>query len=238
MMGSLLDGIVRNVMKSLLTAVGMTLASAILLGGLVFIAAGRWNLPLVWAYLGGYMALGLVSILLLARRSPDLLAQRTRLRPSDVPDQLFRWALALGFLAHFAVAGVDVGRFHWSGALPLPVQMVGLLGVLAAIGLGTWAAASNPFFTPEVRMQQERGQYVVTAGPYQLVRHPGYTSAILFMLLSGVALGSWWSILPMLLVIALLIRRTALEDRLLQQNLPGYTDYARTVRFRLVPGVW
>ncbi len=227
-------------MKTLLAGVGSVLVSILLLGGLLFGAAGRWDLPLVWAYLGGFLVISLVSVLLLYWRSPDLLKLRTgfRLGSSDVPDLLFRGALVLGFLTHYVLAGVDVGRFHWSGTIPLPVQVVGLIGSLAGIGVATWAALANPFATPEVRIQEERGQHVITAGPYRLVRHPSYAGGILFMLLSGVALGSWWAILPMLPVVATLIRRTALEDRLLQQNLPGYTDYARTVRFRLVPGVW
>jgi protein-S-isoprenylcysteine O-methyltransferase Ste14 len=210
------------------------------MGGLLFGAAGRWDLPWFWAYLGGFVVISLVSVLLLSWRSPDLLKLRTgfQMGRSDIPDLLFRGALALGFLAHYVLAGVDVGRFHWSGSSPLPVQLVGLVGFLAGIGLGTWAALANPFFTPEVRIQEDRGQRVITAGPYRLVRHPGYTGGILLILLSGVALGSWWAILPMLPVIATLIRRTALEDRLLQQKLPGYPEYAQTVRFRLLPGVW
>jgi protein-S-isoprenylcysteine O-methyltransferase Ste14 len=227
-------------MKMLLVGIGWVLVSTLLLGGLLFGAAGRWDLPLIWAYLGGFVVISLVSALLLYWRSPDLLKLRTGLRMgrSEVPDLLFRGALAAGFLTHVVLAGVDVGRFHWSGSIPLPVQLVGLIGFLAGIGLGTWAALANPFFTLEVRIQEERGQHVITTGPYRLVHHPGYAGGIVFMLLSGVALGSWWSILPMLPVVAALIRRTALEDRLLQQNLPGYADYARTVRFRLVPGVW
>lgn len=227
-------------MKTLLAGVGSVLVSALLVGGLLFGAAGRWDLPWVWAYLGGFLVISLVSVLLLYQRSPDLLKRRTgfRMGHSDIPDLLFRGALVVGVLAHLVLAGVDVGRFHWSGSIPLIVQLVGLIGFLAGIGLGTWAALANPFFTPEVRIQVERGQHVITTGPYRLVRHPSYAGGIVFMLLSGVALGSWWSMLPMLLVIAALLRRTALEDRLLQQNLPGYADYARTVRFRLVPGVW
>jgi protein-S-isoprenylcysteine O-methyltransferase Ste14 len=227
-------------MKTLSAGIGSVPVSALLLGGLLFGAAGRWDLPLVWAYLGGFLVISLVSVLLLYWRSPDLLKVRTvfRMGRSDVPDLLFRGALAAGFLAHLVLAGADVGRFHWSGSIPLPVQLVGLIGFLAGIGLGTWAALANPFFTLEVRIQEERGQHAITTGPYRLVRHPGYAGGIVFMLLSGVALGSWWAILPMLPVVAALIRRTALEDRLLQQNLPGYADYARTVRFRLVPEVW
>jgi protein-S-isoprenylcysteine O-methyltransferase Ste14 len=155
-----------------------------------------------------------------------------------VPDQLFRLALGLGFLSHYVVAGLDVGRFGWSGSIALPAQLVALIVSAFGLGFGMWAALSNPFFTTEVRIQEDRGQQVITAGPYQFVRHPGYSGGILFMLFSGPALGSWWAILPMLLVISALIRRTALEDRLLQQNLPDYAAYTAKVRFRLLPGVW
>src|SRR5262249_17284901 len=102
----------RNAMKTLLAGVGSVLVSTLLLGGLLLGAAGRWDLPLVWAYLGGFLVISLVSILLLSRRSPDLLKLRTGFRfgRSDVPDLLFRGALVLGFLAHYGLAGVDVGR--------------------------------------------------------------------------------------------------------------------------------
>lgn len=212
--------------------------STVLFGVLLFGSAGRLDLPMFWAYLVVGLAIGLAGILMMARRSPDLIQYRTRLGASDIPDGLYRLALGLGYSSHFVIAGLDAGRFHWSGPTPLPIQMVGLLGYAIGTAFSTWASLVNPFFTGEVRIQADRGQHVIRTGPYQLVRHPGYAGGIVFMLSSGVALGSWWSILPMVLVVATLIRRTALEDRLLQQNLQGYTDYAGKVRFRLLPGVW
>jgi len=222
----------------MLVALGETLASTIFLGGLFFISAGRLDLPMVWVYFAAYLMTGVVNFSLISRRSPDLLKYRTRIGRSDVPDQLYRLALALGFPAHYVIAGLDVGRFHWSDTIPLAVQIVGLVGFVAGIGVGIWAELSNPFFTGEVRIQEDRGQHVIATGPYQYVRHPGYSGGIVFMLCSGVALGSWLSIVPMLLVVAALIRRTVLEDQMLQQKLQGYTDYAGKVHFRLVPGVW
>lgn len=219
-------------------ALGLTLVALILLGGIVFASAGRLDLPMVWVYLAVVLAVSIVSIVLMQRRDPALLKARMGFGPSDVPDRLYRMAMALGFLAHFVIAGLDIGRFHWSDTIPLPVQIAGLVGFVAGFAFSMWAALSNPFFTAEVRIQQDRGQYVVTGGPYQFVRHPGYTGGIVFLLSSGVALGSWLSVLPMLLVVATLIRRTSLEDQMLQQRLGGYADYARNVRFRLIPGIW
>lgn len=101
-----------------------------------------------------------------------------------------------------------------------------------------WAQAVNRFFEPGVRLQRERGQYVVTSGPYAAVRHPGYAGALMTFAGLALALGSWWALVPAAVAGALLILRTALEDALLRERLEGYADYARRVRFRLVPGVW
>jgi len=96
----------------------------------------------------------------------------------------------------------------------------------------------NPFFEPGVRIQKERAQQVITSGPYRFVRHPGYAAAIAMFVGIPLALASWWGLLPAGLAIALLVVRTGLEDRLLQAELSGYSDYARRTRHRLVPGIW
>ncbi|WP_245300449.1 isoprenylcysteine carboxylmethyltransferase family protein, partial [Rhizobium sp. YK2] len=106
------------------------------------------------------------------------------------------------------------------------------------IALGTWAQAVNRFFEPGVRLQRERGQYVISNGPYAYVRHPGYVSAILVFAGLALALGSWWALIPAAWASGVLILRTGWEDALLQAELEGYADYAGRVRFRLLPGVW
>ena len=106
------------------------------------------------------------------------------------------------------------------------------------IAVTTWAQAVNPFFEPAVRIQKERAQQVITSGPYRFVRHPGYAAAIVMFVGIPLALASWWGLLPAGLAIALLVVRTGLEDRLLQAELSGYSDYARRTSHRLVPGIW
>lgn len=97
---------------------------------------------------------------------------------------------------------------------------------------------SNPYFYATVRVQEERGHQTITSGPYQYVRHPGYVGAILWIISAPLVLGSWWALIPGGLTAALLIVRTALEDRSLQAELTGYAEYAGRVRYRLLPGVW
>ena len=151
---------------------------------------------------------------------------------------LLRLLAAASLVGHWVVAGLDVGRYHWSDTVPLGVQLLGLIGFAAAFALIRWAQHVNRFFSSAMRIQRDRGQHVITAGPYHYVRHPGYAAFILVALCSGLALGSWWSTVPPLLFTVLFIRRTAVEDRLLQEELEGYSAYAEKVRYRLVPGLW
>ena len=104
--------------------------------------------------------------------------------------------------------------------------------------LFVWALASNTYFSQIVRIQSERGHAVVTGGPYRFIRHPGYIGAIVFELAVPIVLASWWALAISILGAFLLILRTVLEDRTLQAELPGYTEYVHRVRYRLVPGVW
>jgi protein-S-isoprenylcysteine O-methyltransferase Ste14 len=135
------------------------------------------------------------------------------------------------------VAGLDAGRFGWS-AVPLPARLLAWLALAAAGTLIFWALATNTYLSRMARIQDDRGQVVVTAGPYRYVRHPMYLGVILLFLGMPVALGSWWALLPGIVIAALFVLRTAKEDPMLREELPGYTEYARHVGYRLVPGIW
>jgi protein-S-isoprenylcysteine O-methyltransferase Ste14 len=208
-----------------------------LMAGILFASAGRWDLPMFWAYIGVMAVFSSLGYLWVYRHSPDLIKERLHPGPGE-RDRLSIGLLYVTLAAHWVIAGLDVGRWHWSGHMPLAVQIAGLVGYTLGLGLSIWPMLVNPFFSSAVRIQSDRGQYVINAGPYRFVRHPGYSGGMLFLLCSGLALGSWWSMLPMLIALAGLIRRTLLEDRMLQKELAGYTDYAQKVRYRLVPGLW
>ena len=130
-------------------------------------------------------------------------------------------------------SGLDRGRFHWSDNVPAWLQAIGLIALAVSYALCFWAMLVNRFFSSVVRIQSDRGQHVVTNGPYAFVRHPGYLAGIVIILASGPALGSWFA--TALLVAAslpFLLYRAITEDRVLQAELPGYADYARRVRWR------
>ena len=168
---------------------------------------------------------------------PDLRKERLQPGPGGRSRQVRLLALPM-ILGHLVVAGLDVGRFGWSGPIPVAVQAAALAGYAAGMGLSLWAMAANRFFSPVVRIQAERGHRLVSSGPYAFLRHPGYTGLIVASLCGGVALGSWWSLVPLAPFVGMFLRRTAMEDRFLHEGLEGYAGYAGRVRYRLVPGLW
>ena len=161
------------------------------------------------------------------------------MRPGGRPTPLGLRLLNVVLLAHWIIAGLDRGRLHWTDSVPLWLQAVGLFTIAAAYALAFWAMLVNRFFSSVVRIQSDRGQHVVTSGPYAFVRHPGYSAGILILGASGIALGSWFAAAVLVAVsFPFLFYRVINEDRLLQTRLDGYADYARDVRWRLVPGIW
>jgi protein-S-isoprenylcysteine O-methyltransferase Ste14 len=179
------------------------------------------------------------TAIIILHYNPDLLAERLGPRKGEK-----RWDAAivplmgLITLARYILAGLDQ-RYGWTGGLPVAVQLVAL--ALCALGydiLFVWATATNTFFSRIVRIQPERRHAVVTGGPYRYVRHPAYAGAILYELAVSFLLASWPALLVSSLSALLLVLRTALEDRTLQAELTGYVDYARRVRYRLLPGIW
>jgi len=135
------------------------------------------------------------------------------------------------------IAGLDA-LLDWSPSFSLPVKILALVLILGGYALSSYALIENRFFSGMVRIQADRGHQVVSSGPYRWMRHPGYAGALLTYLATPLFLDSGWAILPTLFTTGLYVLRTALEDRTLQKELPGYAEYARRVQYRLLPGIW
>jgi protein-S-isoprenylcysteine O-methyltransferase Ste14 len=211
---------------------GLTFLSVLV--GILFGAAGRWDLPFFWAYVGICTA-ALLAIAWAIK--PDLMRERMRPAPGG-EDRKLRLLLTPFALACVLFAALDVGRLHWSDTVPLGVQVAGLAGVALGLTLVVWSMVANRFFSPTVRIQHERGHHLVTSGPYHYVRHPGYIGMVLTSLGTPLALGSWWALLPATGYALLIVRRTVREDHFLREHLDGYAGYASQVRYRLVPRLW
>lgn len=200
----------------------------------LFGSAGTFAIAVFWIYLAILAAIFLASIVLL---DPDL--ARERLRPGGKKPPLALRLFSGVLVAHWIVAGLDRGRSHWSDSVPLWLQILGLIVLAASYAFCLWAMRVNRFFSSVVRIQSDRGQIVVTSGPYAVIRHPGYLAGILVVLASGIALGSWLAAVVVAIpTLPFLFYRTITEDRVLQAELPGYRDYVQRVRWRLIPGIW
>ncbi len=138
----------------------------------------------------------------------------------------------------FPLASIDVGRLGLSPALPWWLYAFSYAALAAGEAWMIWAMKTNQYFSSVVRIQKERGQKVITTGPYACMRHPGYAGGMLFIAFSGLALGSVYALIPAALSIALFTIRTYLEDETLKSELKGYKEYAKKVKYRLVPGIW
>jgi protein-S-isoprenylcysteine O-methyltransferase Ste14 len=213
--------------------------STMAFAALLFLAAGTVAWPAAWAYLAimtGMMALyGTIVV----RLHPDLIEERTH-PPADAKqwDKPFVAIVGvIGPVVLLLLAGLD-RRFHWSPPASAWSEVVGLIFVAAGPALSNYAVASNRYFSSVVRIQRDRGHRVVDAGPYRFVRHPAYAASIIYMAGAAIALGSRVALVAAAVLSAVLVVRTVLEDRVLQRELDGYTDYARRVRYRLVPWVW
>lgn len=216
-----------------------TTASLLILVLCLFLPAGTLAWPRGWLFLAVMVGASLVSTMYLRRVNPDVIADRVNRH-----ERPRRWDLLLGLfgllppmLAIPIVGGLDDGRFRWSH-LPCWGCLAGYAVMLAGFVGFTWATSVNKFFEPTVRIQTDRGHRVIDTGPYALIRQPGYAFGFLLFVGMPLALGSLWALIPAMLLVPGLVVRTMLEDRTLHAELPGYSEYAKRVRCRLIPGVW
>lgn len=206
---------------------------------LVFFAgSGCFRWPEAWLFILLTAATQATLYRILMKVSPGLLIERASMQQATKPwDKAIAPLVAVVLpLAAWIVAALD-HRFGWSHPALL-ARALGFVTAVAGVALMMWAMAANRFFSATVRIQPERGHTVVSHGPYAYVRHPGYIGLIAYTLATAPALGSDYALVPAVLCVAVLILRTALEDRTLHAELPGYREYALRVRARLVPLVW
>ena len=184
---------------------------------------------------------GIAGRILAERRHPGLMAERLsreKLQESKPWDKVLSplMSLSVGPLL-VIVPGLD-HRFGWTHTFPLWLNILGLVLIAIGYGFAVWALVENRFFSGMVRIQTDRGHEVCTTGPYRIVRHPGYAGNILPLPGIVLVLGSVWTLIPATFALVIAVIRTSLEDRTLQEELPGYREYAQRVRYRLFPGIY
>lgn len=223
-----------NSRRVVLGLIGLPLFFALFM----FLPAGTWAWSKGWLFI--LIVLGLISVvfLVLARVNPEVIVARGSFHKGTKHwDKILLSLYFPAMSAVLLVAALDDGRFHW---FPVPwwICGVGYALLFAGIGIVTWAEGVNKFFEVTARIQTERGHSVIDTGPYAIARHPGYAGGILHAIGIALSLGSLWALIPAGLASIVLIVRTEWEDQMLQQELNGYMEYAKRVRYKLIPGVW
>jgi protein-S-isoprenylcysteine O-methyltransferase Ste14 len=216
-----------------------TVVSFLLIALVLFLPAGTVLWPAGWIFFILILGFTVVNFGMLFATNQDLLRERLSVaHPNQkTSDKILTSVNALVGTAWFILMPLDAVRFQWSH-VPLFLQIIGAILVVSFMPLAILTFRENTFLATMVRVQEERGQTVISTGPYHYIRHPLYTSAILFFLGTPLLLGSWYGLLLLPIVIAGLVGRTLLEERVLREELPGYEAYMAQVKYRFIPYVW
>ena len=207
---------------------------------ILFGPAGTIRWTGAWIFLIETFVISVVFGLWLARHDPALLKERLRppiQKGQSIQDKIVTGLLVLLYLGWFVFMALDAVRFQWS-SVPAWLQVPGALGVFVACYIGYLTLRENTFAAPVVKIQKERAHTVITSGPYRFVRHPMYAGMIFYLFFTPLLLGSWWGLLWGLVLLGLFAIRIQIEEGTLRRELQGYNEYARRVRYRLIPGVW
>jgi protein-S-isoprenylcysteine O-methyltransferase Ste14 len=207
------------------------------MAALVFGPAGTVDYWQAWATLGGYFLASLLVSLWLLRHDRALLERRIKAGPfaeGEPSQKIIMTIVSLGFILILVVPGLD-RRFGWS-AMPDAVALVGDLMLLVGWAGMLAVFRANSFAAATIRVEQD--QQVISTGPYAVVRHPMYAGGAVMLIGLPLGLGSWWGLVPFAAILPALAWRLLDEERVLRRDLPGYDDYCRTVRWRLLPLIW
>ena len=204
---------------------------------LLFIPAGTASWFAAWVYLVLFSLYGAALTLWLLRHDPGLLEERMGVRPQKAWDKMFIAVLFVVFLIWLVLMPLDAVRFHWS-RMAVWLQVVGAIVLSCSYYIFYLTYRENPYLSGVVRIQKDRGQTVVSTGPYRHVRHPMYAGGFLYFLGTALFLGSWYGVLFGPVFAGMLAVRAVLEERLLREQLKGYDAYMARVKYRFIPHVW
>jgi len=212
----------------------MMLLTVLILGVTFFLPAGTLRYWEAWVYMGVLLVPMFFAMHYFMKYEPEFLERRMRYKEKETQQRtIIKWSWVYFALA-FILPGFDQ-RFGWSD-VPVLVVILADLVVLFGYIVILRVFRENRYASRIVEV--EKGQQVISSGPYRVVRHPMYVGTLLMYLASPLALGSWWALLPALLIVPILVARVLNEEAVLARELPGYTEYVQQTRYRIIPGVW
>ena len=230
----------RELRRVLITQIVVICLMLILQMTIFFISAGHINLLRPWIFFGASFAQFIAGTVVQYKLNPELLVQRLKRKREGSKrwdEILMRVSNLMLLIGVPVIAGLDIGRFQWSN-LEVKFAVLGFaLFIISAIFIN-WAMIVNRHFETTVRIQKDRDHKVISNGPYKIVRHPGYLGGILFALSIPLIVGSLFALIPTGIYVILFMIRTSLEDKTLHKELDGYHEYAKKVKYKVLPGIW
>jgi len=221
-------------MKLLVNAITKFLCGLVLVGLLIFLPAGTFAYRNGWLLVGLLFGPMLIAGFVMFFKSPAFLAKRLDVREKQGTQKGVLASSGLMFIAGFVVAGLDF-RFSWS-KMPSAVVIIASALFLAAYVLYAEVMRENAYLSRTVKV--EEGQKVVDTGLYGIVRHPMYMATILLFLMMPLVLGSWYALIVFAFYPAIILVRLKDEEELLTRELPGYAEYKKKVKYRIIPYIW
>ena len=208
---------------------------------ILLVCGGDFSWWQAWVYSMLIFLAGIGGRFLAEKRHPGILVERTSMEKAQNAkpwDKILAPLMAISFSFPLViVAGLD-HRYGWTTLFPTWLNVLGLVLITLGYAFASWALIENRFFSTTVRIQTDRGHAVCDSGPYRIVRHPGYAGNLLAVAGIIMALNTLWTLIPGVAALAIAVIRTSLEDKTLHEELPGYRDYARQVRYRLFHGIY
>lgn len=225
--------------KAFARRASQVIAGLLLFMVVFFLSAGRIDLPRAWFFFAIYFVSFLFNTVIFLRFNPEIIRARSETNWGKMKwwDKVFAVLYFVFLFSMFIVCGLDVGRLHLS-SIGIGFLVVGVIIFVVGWAFAVWAMVENKFFETTVRVQMEREHRVVSTGPYAIIRHPGYAGMILFYGCSPFIIGSLYGLIPVILLAFAFVFRTYFEDRLLYEELTGYKEYTKKVKYRLLPFVW
>jgi protein-S-isoprenylcysteine O-methyltransferase Ste14 len=214
------------------------LISCIIFSFILFLSAGRITYFQGWLFFATNIGTTLIHFFAYPKDS-ELIEERSKIKEdAKTWDKLLLSVSGLIYLVTIIIPGLDSGRYHWSPDFSWPVYATGIFLMIMGQIIFLRALRENKFFSSIVRIQKERGHVVCDTGIYKIVRHPGYTGMIISLLGIPFITGSAWSMSTTTVAVILIFVRTILEDKTLNNELEGYTEYIKKTRYKLIPLVW
>lgn len=205
----------------------------------LFGTAGTFSWPEAWLYIIIQFSFSTALSIWLKKNNPELLRDRMIFMKKSAKnwDKAIKIGTKLFFIALLIIPGLDAVRYQWS-QVSFAIKTISFIVIIASLALVFWAMKGNTFLSRVVEIQKERQHKVVTTGPYKHVRHPMYVGVIAFFFCLPIALGSLYGLIPAAFLVIAIIIRTHLEDKTFHNELPGYKEYAKKTKYRLLPGIW